>query len=643
MTSSPPPGGPARDNRRHPAWWLLFALTAVTLFGFQLYPLGDPDLYVHMRDGQYWAEQGLRFPADPFAYTIPDKPIDRIEVLFCLLVHGLWSWGGWPLVLAVRILSLGLVLGWLGLLMHRRWPNLIPVALLLLVFTTTPSLFQYFRTRPYLFTYVLLLGTFYLLERYRAAAKADPVRSWCWLLPLPLCAPLAANLHPGFVLIFIPLGALMLEAAWRGFQGQDPLFSRMFWSLGATSAAILAAGALNPLGFGLYTYIIEHLGAEAFSRYIIEWNPPTFTANADFYVFFALAWCGLILGRRALRPADWISAVVFSVMAWQAVRNIPLFFFGVLPPLAGALRAVTSGALKGRPLAGVWLHRGHILTAAVMVLALGLGAGAGAVPKIEPLQGYFPSAAMDWYLDQRLAGRNFAPLRWGGYIGWRSHGKVPIFIDGRLMLYEGEIMTDYIRLVTGEKRAVPALLDAHEVETLLYFTHDPTGNRNHLRVCPRLKDSHRWSLVYWDDVALVFVRRDGLNAGLAADHAYTAVAPWQPEPYHLDLRRPGILIAELERAVRNAPRSHLPSHYLGEAHFQLGDLDAAREAFTQALDIKPDYAVAHYNLGLIAFREQRYDRAEQHLRASLRHAGGDADPQIGRLLEEVRRRKHRTD
>jgi tetratricopeptide (TPR) repeat protein len=55
---------------------------------------------------------------------------------------------------------------------------------------------------------------------------------------------------------------------------------------------------------------------------------------------------------------------------------------------------------------------------------------------------------------------------------------------------------------------------------------------------------------------------------------------------------------------------------LGEALNELGKLNEAEASYKTAIALKPDFAVAYYNLGITLKEQSRFDDAE----ASLRHA-----------------------
>lgn len=91
-------------------------------------------------------------------------------------------------------------------------------------------------------------------------------------------------------------------------------------------------------------------------------------------------------------------------------------------------------------------------------------------------------------------------------------------------------------------------------------------------------------------------RLPGVAINLAI--AYLAMAEAEPEaakrePYHAKAER------VLLKALEENPREAAAHHQLGLVLRRQGRLEAARDAYEKALDIDPQYALAHYNLAVL--------------------------------------------
>jgi Flp pilus assembly protein TadD len=99
-----------------------------------------------------------------------------------------------------------------------------------------------------------------------------------------------------------------------------------------------------------------------------------------------------------------------------------------------------------------------------------------------------------------------------------------------------------------------------------------------------------------------------------------------------------MLLAEVageEKRIADVPGDFSVRNSLGVHYVQLGRNEDARAQFLTALELSPNYAVAHYNLGLIAILANQADEASMHLRKALeaKPAYAEAHSNLGVLLE----------
>ena len=94
-------------------------------------------------------------------------------------------------------------------------------------------------------------------------------------------------------------------------------------------------------------------------------------------------------------------------------------------------------------------------------------------------------------------------------------------------------------------------------------------------------------------------------------------------------------VAGEEKRIADVPGDYSVRNSLGVHYVQLGRNDDAREQFLAALELSPDHAVAHYNLGLIAILADRAEEAFTHLNRAIevRPAYAEAHSNLGVLLE----------
>jgi hypothetical protein len=170
------------------------------LFAMAARNVTDPDIWWHLKTGQYIAEHKSVPHTDPFSYTRAGEPWVTHEWLTELLLYELQrttGWGGlivtFAAVLAAAVLLLYLRCG--------RAPYVAGVATLCAAWATMPV----WGVRPQVLSLLLTSLWLLILER----SDRNPRLLW-WTLPLTL---LWVNLHAGFAL-GLALSALFLAGEW---------------------------------------------------------------------------------------------------------------------------------------------------------------------------------------------------------------------------------------------------------------------------------------------------------------------------------------------------------------------------------------------------------------------------------------------
>jgi hypothetical protein len=338
-----------------------------------------------------------------------------------------------------------------------------------------------------------------------------------WLIGLPLVAAVWANLHAGWLLLFLIGGAVLVgEAVDRALRREPGGVPPLSWSqqrdLALAMLAAVAALALNPNGVGLYGYPFYTLGITALSRYVMEWFPASF---GDLFgqmlaAFVALGVLpALVFGRRRLRTADALVLVGLCLMAWRAIR-----FLLILGPIGAAIVALVLAPvisqtafgrrferilarLSGPPIAARgWWHAG--LAALLVVLGVSISLLRVSPPaQAAEIARVLPAQATTW-LDQHPQGtRLFNRYEWGGYLGEHRPSQL-VFMDGRADVYGDALLRMYVSIISvdGDPQVI---LDRYRIDHAVFPPDTP--------LAAWFDASRRWERVYADATAAIWVRR----------------------------------------------------------------------------------------------------------------------------------------
>jgi tetratricopeptide (TPR) repeat protein len=130
------------------------------------------------------------------------------------------------------------------------------------------------------------------------------------------------------------------------------------------------------------------------------------------------------------------------------------------------------------------------------------------------------------YLDRvGVRGRIFNAFHFGGYVAWRDFPHRMPIIDGRAWLPAG--LVDEIHFARVYPVHLARLHAAYGFEAAV-MDYATFAGESFEEVAPGADaglTSPAWALVYWDDVALVYLRRDGPFAAIAARDEYRHLRP----------------------------------------------------------------------------------------------------------------------
>jgi len=549
--------GPSGQERltRLPRSLLLAALLSGAILG--AFQIANTSIGWHLASGRFIIEHRSFLRADPFTFTAAGTPWIDHEWLFQVIAATADALGGAPLLVILRM-AIVATLATLLLLIGVR-SGLSPTAALMLSVLCVAGARPRFFLRPELATLVVVPAVTWLyLDRMRH-------RSWWWLGAVAGLVALGANAHGGALILPFLLGGLLaartlqmvLTASWSWRE----------FSSGTAAVTVSALAVLiNPYGWRLYAVpfrLAKLVGQPHIPN--PEWVAPSLGAWPSLYVAIVVAMLVLILKERRAEP--WALLVMASALALRHVRNLGLFF--VLLPLALAPALARWPALAEKPeRSDSAVRRQRVLGVALaLILALALAAGPRPPFGFSFAEDYYPEAACSFLDREGLPGENlYNDVRFGGYLINRYFPPRTVFLDDRNEIHEPLLREFWEIFRRSDVTAWNTLLTGYGIDTALVRYHPTTrvrtpdgrdlGERGFSALWFPARD---WALVYWDDVAMVLVRRDAAPPELLERSEYHVLRP--DDFIHLESRlaaneelRP-TAAAELRRALREAPRS----------------------------------------------------------------------------------------
>lgn len=417
--------------------------------------LSDPDIWWHLRNGEYLVETGHFLRHDLYSFTTYGRSWINPEWVSELPYYFAWRYFGerglfFVLIAATEVIVLGIFY-----LSYLRTGNIKSAFLASWVAILLASVS--FGPRTVLLGWICLLIECIVLWKFREG------RNLIWLLP-PLFA-VWINAHGswliGIVFLLIYIASGCVQGSWgsifaiRWTRGQ-------LRKLSAMTLLSVAALFLNPYGWRLVAYPFEYAFRLKLNLGITEeWQSLNFHSGRGKFTLLTFALIPLL---NLLRRRRWLlTEVLFAALAiYSAVTYIRFLVLAAVilcPFMASDLFFVRPYRKdRDRPFANALV----ILGLAMMVWLR--------FPSQTQLQDSaaqnYPSRARAYLAGFHPQGRVLNDYNWGGYLIWNTR-QIPVFIDSRVDIFEQQgILADYVAATNLTNTL--SVLDRHAIRYVLF-------------------------------------------------------------------------------------------------------------------------------------------------------------------------------
>lgn len=401
----------------------------------------DPDTAWHLAAGDLIRATHHVPVNDSWSFASANEFWYNLSWLFDITISALFAGGGFSALYAVTVVVFA---GSITLMArHSLKAGASPIAVLLLTLPVMLVVFTGTLARPNMCSVVLTVLFFQGLCSLR-----DPCcRSYIIILPLCMC--LWANLHGGFLLAFPLMGIFWLEAFIKGDRKLQQVYGVVF-------AGCLAASLVNPYGFAVY-YGAGKTLFSPFNENLIEWRPVAIGHNIQMtLLFFIVLVCSDFQDRKIAFSYRAVALLVL-MLALASFRHAAVASLLMLPYLSlrvtGLLREsrwsnevekADEAIIRDMQTTGARLVSLLMVIIATVLVASPQPRDALLEKPVGFDSSHFPRSEAEYILAHYAGKRFFNSYNIGGYLDYLWRGKVKLFIDGRAnSLYSNEVLKDY--------------------------------------------------------------------------------------------------------------------------------------------------------------------------------------------------------
>jgi hypothetical protein len=474
---------------------------------------------------------------DTYTFTIAGTPWPDQQWGAQALLAAVFRVAGWDGIAVLRAVLVGATFGLLLLVVRRRAPQLPMRVAALLVLGAFVVVAATLALRPQLFAMVLFAASLQVL----AERDRHPRRVWL----LPVFALIWANLHGSFPLAIVLPGLAWLadlRGAGRPNAGAFPRATLARHTMLAVAAASALATLVNPIGLGVWSYIVNLATNPTIGSRVSEWRPPGLTDVAGILFWLSVVVVVAFLGWRARRRR---AAGLAALPPWPALLTLLVF---------GVLGAATGRGLAWWPLVAVFVCSGFLASAGAaarsgpaardaatgitdgnefprrtgrqrhgsplnaLVAGILILAGVALLPLWRPLGPAGVPSGVVWYAPQGIAAKlarleilqSHAATVWNPQV-WGSWLEMAVprdlyAVDSRIELFPTTIWDDVDRVSRGGPDAI-AILARYNPDFVVVERPTQSGLESALRTTPA------WACIYQDVDGSIWARSDTIPAG----------------------------------------------------------------------------------------------------------------------------------
>ncbi|HOP26358.1 MAG TPA: tetratricopeptide repeat protein [Candidatus Sabulitectum sp.] len=494
------------------------AILAMAAVLYSMTPVHNGNFFWHLRNGIDIVETGEIRTADPFTWTMHGALWIQHEWLAESAMALAWIHGGeaGPVVLKALFIGLSVLLAFRASLREGGDPSFAFIFGAAWLALAQPR----WIARPHFFSIFFFSAFLYVLSlKIRSPWKLTLI-----LLPVQI---LWVNVHAGFVMGVFLASVPAMEALFSG-RGRD--FLR--WTI--PPLAMLAASGIHPNGFRTLEYLPAFLAMPLYKETIREWWSPFDPRYAPLKAISrtAILFTGLTLStaaavaffRKDLRRGRIAALAMLTAATVFAARNGELLAPAMLAWIPGMTRIRLPWKVALIP--AVFIFAVPFIYGIPREVGPPRQLGAGVDWEV------YPVGAADFLHRNSCLTENavlFNSNEISGYLEYSFGEELPLFMDGRCLIFPEDFYMDYLRLsfatesdyIAGQYR----LFQEYGFNLIVCNTPEEGSSAF-------LAAGHPgWVPLYFDHLTVVYGSRDLLEESGCHDLGYRYYDPLDPEEF----------------------------------------------------------------------------------------------------------------
>ena len=578
--------------------WVWIGLLFLGGFVFWLTTLNplNPDTWFHLASGRVLLHEGL-IHYDVFSQAGTSRGWIPYEWMFQIILYAFTTVGIAPNIFVGIIACIQVSILYVFVKKIIGVNHFFSLCLCLFYILLVNTMFV---ARPQIVASTLFIAEIFIIVFFFVKDKNF------LLLLLPLTY-IWANLHASVILSVVYVFLYCVVSGYIYLRTKEKLWLQKTKNLALSFLGVCFVSILFPQGIMQYQYLLLFVhNSYLVTRNIREWMTLT-TFLGDTVLYSCITVSLLILlfikiyKEKSFMYELWILPIILLIpYGYVALRNTYFGYFAAVIVLA-----VLCAKIK--------IYQ-YTLPAILSITTVLVGLYSFLLwinfERLQSATTDFPSTAAAFIQKQHVQGNMFNQYNYGGYLEYELFPQEKVFIDGRTDVFlccelpEYFLLQDSINLSDNKfDSLITKFFNMHKISyALLEVKKDPFG----WKVAHVLQNDKNWSLVYWDDRFVIFVKNNEENNSLIRSFGAVGATPFEEKPFREGQAKQAY--SEYTKMV-GIVDSAISRNALGYLYFLSGDLSSAKEQFQKAIALDSTYESGYSNLAEVMVKEQNYSEA----------------------------------
>jgi tetratricopeptide (TPR) repeat protein len=620
--------------------FVIFIFSMAFILILTLFFMEETDTWMFLKTGEVILKSHFIPVKDIFSFTVNgDKWINH-EWLFSVIIYFFYMLSG---IKGLAIFK-SLILLSTGFFIYRSLFLVTKSSLMSGVFLIFSFYICFIRfvVRPQIITFLFISIFIYILLLYKYKKRN-------YLFFLPFIMVFWANIHGAFIIGFALTGIFLIDSFVIGIVKKDDASKKRFLMLLLFGIILGIAPVINPSTYNIYIYPFFQATDKSLLTSVAEWYPPfsNFFEGAleitlyKIWIVFSLI--SFIFAFRKNSIPGILLFLFFFPLSLTAIRQIQVAVFCTLFVIARNYRAsfyylkkIAKSIIinikfkellkyQKNLIFGLWIGVRALFIALIFFLGFQLlFFGIVLMKKENGKTSYvslqhkarpeYPEKIADYIIANDIKGNMLNTYDNGDYLLFRLYPKKLVFIDSRgNTVYPPEFLNEFFKIYT-DKESFIKILDKYSI-TCVVWEYPGTGKGDtKFNVNRYLRESKEWSLVFFDDNDLVYLKNIPENENIIKKDHYSLINPalFNPKEYfgpEISSKYINECIDEYKKSLIINPESSMAYSQLGFFYYRLGLYKESLESNEKCLKLNQNNVDVLYNLGMLYIETSYFDKA----------------------------------